>query len=244
MTEEQINIAIAESLAWKRDKRRLGWLSPSNEYADPPNYTASRDACAEFEASLTEDEQQRNYAWYLVQICDPQEQFRLWKSPDELSIWEMSLCDCFTCASAKPIQRCEAYLRTIRKWVDAKLDQFKRDLDSKLKSMSSEEFKDAGVVPQLSESANEALRWMCESTEAGKLNDEQRINKVTEKWGAGATATNDGSKSVSCPKCTGSGFDTRPPNDRPWIHWPCGKCNGSGKITKRDRGRPIKKRPT
>ena len=49
-------------------------------------------------------------------------------------------------------------------------------------------------------------------------------------------------ESATCPKCNGFGYDVDPPNDRPWIHWPCGKCKGSGRITLtvRGRGRPRK----
>ncbi len=135
MTPESQNIAIAESLGYKavKDKsghwdlthpkvsvEKSGWFLRKDAFLAAPNYHSSLDACAEFEEKLTEDDQQRNYAWYLVQICDPHEQFRLWKSPDELSIWEMGLCDCFTCASAKPNQRCEAYLRTLKLWKESK----------------------------------------------------------------------------------------------------------------------------
>jgi len=150
MTSEAQNIAIAESLGWTKptgwgdawpsrtdcrftDNRCATFGVPTGKAYEHyergpiqdnlrpiPNYHSSLDACAEFEEKLTEDDQQRNYAWYLVQICDPHEQFRLWKSPDELSIWEMGLCDCFTCASAKPNQRCEAYLRTLKLWKESK----------------------------------------------------------------------------------------------------------------------------
>lgn len=133
MTEEQINIVIAESLGWKRDNRGLGWLSPSGEYADPQNYTASLDACAEFEAKLDNccADDRSLYLDHLALACG-------W--PEAKSHAEAVFESHYRSVRSKAPQRCEAYLRTIGKWVDA-LDQFKRDLDDKLKSMSPEELK-------------------------------------------------------------------------------------------------------
>ena len=47
---------------------------------------------------------------------------------------------------------------------------------------------------------------------------------------------------ITCPKCKGFGLDVDPPNDRPWIHWPCSLCKGSGKVENepRAKGRPKK----
>ena len=134
MTPDAQNIAIAESLGktgilrhkrpehMRRDSAESDFVitveSESGGREELPNYTGSLDACAKFEAALPE-EKQSDYAWYLVQICDPFERFSIWKSPNDLAIWEMSLSDCFTCASAKPAQRCEAYLRTIGKWQES-----------------------------------------------------------------------------------------------------------------------------
>ena len=115
MTPEAQNIAIAESLGWTSKKvpsdetvkaqgyeefRHTWWTNPQGECPKtPPNYHGSLDACAEFEAKLNEI-QKPAYAWYLLYVCDPDDRHST----------------LFTCASAKPAQRCEAYLRTIGKW--------------------------------------------------------------------------------------------------------------------------------
>jgi len=64
-----------------------------------PNYTASLDACAEFESALT-DMQFRSY-WDVLSLITEQAE-------------EVKSCRAFLSATAP--QRCEAYLRTINKW--------------------------------------------------------------------------------------------------------------------------------
>lgn len=74
MTDEEIRIKIAESLGYERRPSEwpnyITWYNPSGQCisriahvgkltelaARVPNYTESLDACAEFEATLTEDE--------------------------------------------------------------------------------------------------------------------------------------------------------------------------------------------
>ncbi len=125
MTPDEINTAIAESLGWTILSEPVITRHCACYAKDPnghlrvasPDYTKSLDSCVEFESNLPEDYWWR-YAWFLVQVSDPDEQFKLWKNPEDLQIWEMTLSDCFTCASAKPIHRCEAYLRTICEWAE------------------------------------------------------------------------------------------------------------------------------
>ena len=92
MTDEQINIAIAESLGWKLLANNR-WTKPCGIYADLPNYTADLNACHEFEKSLNTDDAHMYY----------------WRLKQEIG-WEY--------ASATASQRCENYLKTIGKWIE------------------------------------------------------------------------------------------------------------------------------
>lgn len=129
MTDEQINIAIAESIGYKavRDSyghwdlthpaigiEVKGWFAREDAYRDAPNYTASLDACAEFEAKITSNAERSEYVWCLNSI-HPTADIH---SPDEcgrdyLKDLQLEVFDIATCT---PRQRCEAYLRTIGKW--------------------------------------------------------------------------------------------------------------------------------
>ncbi len=125
MTEEQINIAIAESLGWKlHSELDETWCAPHqsdcplvNELVPRPNYTTSRDACAEFEAKLTKDREMEEYIWYLnrahptADIHYPYEYGRRFAQELRREV--------FGIATSKPIQRCEAYLRVIGAWKES-----------------------------------------------------------------------------------------------------------------------------
>lgn len=111
MTDQQINIAIAESLGAKQEKYSLYGDEPTwvfKKYfcalVDLPRYTTSLDACAEFEATLTRDEQY-HYDCYLFKQCVPMDRGDVF-DPDSA----------FLCITATPRQRCEAYLRTKGLW--------------------------------------------------------------------------------------------------------------------------------
>ncbi len=124
MTEEQINIAIAESLGYvkkpyEKDSRgrpcapRIEWFrNADSEYpmgfSERPNYYhSSLDACAEFEAKLTLD-QGKAYVGLFDEVCG-----------GELSLSDMAdspMEYLFWCVRATPLQKCEAYLRVIGKW--------------------------------------------------------------------------------------------------------------------------------
>lgn len=132
MTDEQINIAIAESLgieptlvewwAWKDDgdggricmsspiKDHVEkWLADNPVYAKGfiakpfyryPNYTADLNACHEFEKTVMLNSHTRlNYLAWLG-----------WENDYAATV--------FACVHATPRQRCEAYLRTIGKWLE------------------------------------------------------------------------------------------------------------------------------
>lgn len=96
LTNEEIRIKLAESLAWRKtpfgdsigDHPRT-WRTLS----DLPNYPESLDACAEFEKTLTECER-RAYFFHLFGT-QRLEDGDLWKA-----------------VAATPRQRCLAYLKT------------------------------------------------------------------------------------------------------------------------------------
>lgn len=99
MTNEEIRIKLAESLAWRKtpfgdsigDHPRT-WRTLS----DLPNYPESLDACAEFEATLTWKEHLsfRKHLWDIVITLGPED------------TWDRQ----FVSADAKT--RCLAYLKT------------------------------------------------------------------------------------------------------------------------------------
>ena len=92
MTDEQINIAIAESLGWKLLANNR-WTKPCGMWADLLNYTADLNACHEFEKSLNTDDAHMYY----------------WRLKQEIG-WGY--------ASATASQRCKNYLKTIGKWIE------------------------------------------------------------------------------------------------------------------------------
>lgn len=108
MTDKQINAAIAESLGWNRrewiDKKGRscsGWRTPSGKElgGHPPNYTSDLNACHEFEKKLSLRDRADYTSW-------------LYESSLNLgtATWES--------AHATARQRCEAYLRTLGKWIE------------------------------------------------------------------------------------------------------------------------------
>lgn len=106
MTDEQINIAIAESLGWKHETRRMmgyGGIRSATAYywtkngsiGEIPNYTADLNACHEFENTVMLNSHTRlNYLSWLG-----------WENDYASTV--------FACVNATARQRCEAYLRTI-----------------------------------------------------------------------------------------------------------------------------------
>lgn len=100
MSEQEINIAIAESCGWRPDKRGLGWLSPHGYYAPEPDYCNDLNAMHETEKILTEEQ----CAFFRVHLRE-----RLEDHPASRYLWH---------ATAR--QRAEAFLRTLGKWEGTK----------------------------------------------------------------------------------------------------------------------------
>lgn len=76
MTAEQIRIAVAECCGWYQLQEPVGsanafaWWKGNDRYPPylmpVPNYPASLDACAEFEATLTDDEAFLYNGWLMT----------------------------------------------------------------------------------------------------------------------------------------------------------------------------------
>ena len=129
MTDEQINIAIAESMGYmdiyrcgqsgKRTEQGMlngkllaGTLDqPSanygREYVFIKRYTADLNACHEFEKTL-DDKQLARYAQQIIGSAR-----REMNIPDHESHYPVPFI-----ISATARQRCEAYLKTIGKWIE------------------------------------------------------------------------------------------------------------------------------
>jgi len=110
MSPEAQRIKIAEACGWVMRKNVSDWLAPDGMvyqnwggFTSCPDYLNDLNACHEFEKVLStspEYMQQHafnNYAYLLIEMCKHQ-------------------CNA---VSATAAQRCEAFLRTIGKWVTA-----------------------------------------------------------------------------------------------------------------------------
>ena len=96
MKNEEINIAIAESLGWKTIEGI--WVGPKNwKGEEVPKYAESLDACAEFERTL-ELRDLADYSYKLMDITNTT----------------------YEAITATARQRCEAYLRVKGNWRDGK----------------------------------------------------------------------------------------------------------------------------
>jgi hypothetical protein len=117
MTDEQINIAIAESLGWTNCRLVIKGagggtryptahgMPPNRKYeASCPNYTADLNACHEFEKTL-DDDLDLDYSENLESVTGTR-----WGANNS---YDMSK---YRSATAR--QRCEAYLRTLGKWIE------------------------------------------------------------------------------------------------------------------------------
>lgn len=99
MTEQEINIAVAEELGWKYHV--YWWQSPSGDsrtYCPP--FTTSLDACAEFEKTLNSLEKITYMDRITVLVATHYNH--------GYSVFDM--------ITATPLQRCEAFLRVKSKW--------------------------------------------------------------------------------------------------------------------------------
>ena len=98
MTNEEINIAIAEACGWTTKHKGL-WVERLQTYAALPDYLNDLNAMHEAEKVL-KGGMRSKYDAELTLIC----------SRDYNFIWESTAS-----------QRAEAFLRTIDKWEEAKL---------------------------------------------------------------------------------------------------------------------------
>jgi hypothetical protein len=108
MTDEQINIAIAEACGWHCNQFGLWGI----DFADgvsgsPPNYCNDLNACHELEKML-DDKQLARYAQQIIGSAR-----RKMNIPDHESHYPIPFI-----ISATARQRCEAYLKTIGKWIE------------------------------------------------------------------------------------------------------------------------------
>lgn len=116
MTDEQINIAFAESLGWTNCRLAIKGagggtryptahgMPPNRKYESScPNYTSDLNACHEFEKSLNDGDYNKYYRHL---------------STASLRDFENSTHFSADPISATARQRCEAYLKTIGKWIE------------------------------------------------------------------------------------------------------------------------------
>jgi hypothetical protein len=97
VTPEAQRIAIAGACGWRKDKRGLGWLNPSGEYSEPPDYLNDLNAMHEAEKRMPAS------CW--TRYC--QHLARLGKGSVR-----------FVSVHSTAAQRAEAFLRTLNLWTD------------------------------------------------------------------------------------------------------------------------------
>ena len=110
MTDQQINIAIAESLGWTNINHGTVQYTarmPNGKWDIIPNYTADLNACHEFEKML-DDKQLARYAQQIIGSAR-----RKMNIPDHESHYPVPFI-----ISATARERCEAYLRTLGRWIE------------------------------------------------------------------------------------------------------------------------------
>jgi hypothetical protein len=115
MSDQEINIAIAEACGWKREfdgnheEPEWYWIPPNNPDGDgePPDYCNDLNAMHEAEKVLTHDQQ--------VQFSVELGKLTTSHLPSSRAAWMD-----FTIAHATAAQRREAFLRTLGKWEEAK----------------------------------------------------------------------------------------------------------------------------
>lgn len=124
MTPEQINIAIAESIGWKRG---TAWSDPPEWYLHGtangcfsldgragtkllPDYFADLNRCADFERTL-------DFAGFQGRQ-DYEKWIRLIVARDNGLNYDADCAGDFGLITATAIQRCEAYLRVKGLWVE------------------------------------------------------------------------------------------------------------------------------
>lgn len=116
MTDEEINIAIAEACGWRKCTRGCGCEQPHWDHPEDvklgghgeriyelPDYCNDLNDMYEAEKILTHDKQMQ----YVRYIANP------WDTDPNGNYWKMWLC-----ASATARQRAEAFLKTLNLWKD------------------------------------------------------------------------------------------------------------------------------
>ena len=110
MTDEQMRIKIAEAMGWTRHHMRPSETERHQKkwryLSDLPDYLNDLNACAEFEATLTDDELWE-YSKLLMDYRQAANGFPLaWKS------------EVLKLQKATARQRCIAFLKTLNLWKD------------------------------------------------------------------------------------------------------------------------------
>lgn len=117
MTEETQRIAIAEACGWEHVEGFMGWPPDPNYnrtiwgegHRELPDYLHDLNACHEMEKVL-EPDQQYTYGMNLARMTINDPDF------DDDSFVPNGF-GWFVAIHATPAQRCEAFLRTIGKWI-------------------------------------------------------------------------------------------------------------------------------
>ena len=109
MTEEQINIAIAEVCGWRKRSTYAGWVHPSGQagFAGPPDYVTDLNAMHEAEKTITFSIYEGVTELQSIYI---KELWRVMGKPDA------GMAAVLVHATAR--QRAEAFLRTLNLWTE------------------------------------------------------------------------------------------------------------------------------
>jgi hypothetical protein len=112
MTEEQINIAIAEACGYEKHEEFYRWRDPQTKellcWKSLPDYCNDLNAMHEAEKVFTYEEAEQ-FEDELCNICDMENRHKEYPLPFRFAV-----------AHATSRQRAEAFLRTIDKWKEAR----------------------------------------------------------------------------------------------------------------------------
>lgn len=116
MNVNEINAAIAKELGWSNEfpNHTNLWTPPKQNGTslapEPlPNFYSSLDACAMFEKTLVPWNEYAIYVDWLADFCKV-------KTHVANHFHSLTLCECYTIATATASQRCEAFLKTKSLW--------------------------------------------------------------------------------------------------------------------------------
>jgi hypothetical protein len=102
MTNEQINIAIAEACGWKEEEFGPSWYQ---SYTKMPDYCNDLNAMHEAEKVLNE-RQRQTYAWQIIRLARKQAGIEDYESHYPVPFVLFATAE----------QRAEAFLRTLNLW--------------------------------------------------------------------------------------------------------------------------------